>query len=53
MSYEVVTIPPFEKQLKRLAKKYPSLKSEFSDLIERLELNPLSTFKKNLVLRLQ
>jgi hypothetical protein len=40
MSYEVVTIPPFEKQLKRLTKKYPSLKSEFSDLIERLELNP-------------
>lgn len=41
MSYEVVTIPPFEKQLKRLAKKYPSLKTDFSDLIERLELNPV------------
>ena len=41
MSYEVVTIPPFEKQLKRLAKKYPSLKSEFLDLIVRLESNPI------------
>ena len=37
MRYNVLTIPPFDKQLKRLAKKYPSLKSEFSELIESLE----------------
>ena len=29
MSYNVVTIPPFDKQLKRLVKKFPSLKTEF------------------------
>jgi hypothetical protein len=40
MSYSVVTIPPFDKQLKRLAKKYPSLKKEFSDLIALLENKP-------------
>jgi mRNA-degrading endonuclease RelE of RelBE toxin-antitoxin system len=41
MKYEVLTISPFDKQLKRLAKKYPSLKSDFSDLINRLETDPM------------
>jgi mRNA-degrading endonuclease RelE of RelBE toxin-antitoxin system len=41
MSYKVFTILPFDKQLKRLAKRYPSLKREFSDLLESLEANPL------------
>jgi mRNA-degrading endonuclease RelE of RelBE toxin-antitoxin system len=40
MSYNVVTIPPFDKQLKRLAKKFPSLKEEYVNLIESLELEP-------------
>jgi mRNA-degrading endonuclease RelE of RelBE toxin-antitoxin system len=40
MSYNVLTISPFDKQLKRLSKKYPSLKKEFSELIEILENNP-------------
>lgn len=40
MSYNVVTIPPFDRQLKRLAKKFPSLKVEYADLIEKLEENP-------------
>ena len=40
MSYNVLTIPPFDKQLKRLAKKYPSLKSEFAELLESLEQEP-------------
>jgi len=40
MNYNVVTIPPFDKQLKRLAKKSPSLKKEFANLIESLEQNP-------------
>jgi mRNA-degrading endonuclease RelE of RelBE toxin-antitoxin system len=40
MSYNVVTIPPFDKQLKRLAKKFPSLKTEYANLIESLELEP-------------
>jgi mRNA-degrading endonuclease RelE of RelBE toxin-antitoxin system len=40
MSYNVLTIPPFDRQLKRLAKKYPSLKAEYAELIEILENNP-------------
>ena len=40
MSYNVVTIPPFDRQLKRLVKKFPSLKTEYANLIENLELKP-------------
>jgi mRNA-degrading endonuclease RelE of RelBE toxin-antitoxin system len=40
MSYDVFIIPPFDKQLKRLAKKYPSLKNEFAKLLASLEQEP-------------
>ena len=40
MSYNVLTIPPFDKQIKRLVKKYPSLKNEFAELLEVLEQDP-------------
>jgi len=40
MKYNVLTIAPFDRQLKRLAKKFPSLKIEFASLIKSLELNP-------------
>ena len=40
MSFNILSIPPFDKQLKRLAKKYPSLKKEFAELLERLEQQP-------------
>jgi mRNA-degrading endonuclease RelE of RelBE toxin-antitoxin system len=40
MKYNVFSIPTFENQLKRLAKKYPSLKTEFSTLVNELEENP-------------
>jgi len=40
MSYNVVTIPPFDRQLKRLVKKYPSLKVEYAELVDSLEENP-------------
>jgi len=40
MRYNVVTIPPFDKQLKRLVKKFPSLKTEYANLIESLEHEP-------------
>ena len=40
MSFNVYTIPPFDKQLKRLTKKYPSLKIEFGILIKILEDKP-------------
>ena len=40
MRYNILTIPPFDKQLKKLAKKYPSLKSDFSILIDSLQIHP-------------
>lgn len=40
MSYKVRTIPHFEKALKRLAKKYPSLKMEYVTLLDSLEQDP-------------
>ncbi len=41
MSFKVDTIPFFDKQLKRLAKKFPSLKSDLSELTDLLEIDPL------------
>ncbi len=40
MSYKVASIPLFDKQAKRLAKKYPSLKNDLAALIDRLTDNP-------------
>lgn len=40
MSYNVKTISIFEKQTKRLLKKYPSLKNELIQLIQKLKENP-------------
>lgn len=40
MSYKVKSIPKFEKELKRLAKKYPSLKNEYLQLIQSLKQQP-------------
>jgi mRNA-degrading endonuclease RelE of RelBE toxin-antitoxin system len=40
MSFEVRTIKPFERQAKRLLKKYPSLKEELFRLLESLRENP-------------
>ena len=40
MNYNVLTIPSFDRQLKKLAKKYPSLKIEYKDLIQSLKHNP-------------
>ena len=34
MSYNVLSIPPFDKQLKRLAKKFPSLKKTLLNLLK-------------------
>ena len=36
----VLSISPFDKQIKRLVKKYPSLKTEFANLIYSLEYEP-------------
>lgn len=40
MSYNVIAVPNFKKELKNLAKKYSSLKAEFSTLIGNLESDP-------------
>jgi mRNA-degrading endonuclease RelE of RelBE toxin-antitoxin system len=40
MSYRVDTTPNFEREAKRLVKKYKSLKNEISTLIESLEETP-------------
>ncbi|MDE0559290.1 type II toxin-antitoxin system RelE/ParE family toxin [Algoriphagus sp. NF] len=41
MNYEIVAIPNFRKELKKLSKKYPSLKEDFSDLIQSLQKTPI------------
>jgi hypothetical protein len=40
MAYEIYTIDYFDKQFKKLLKKYPSLKSEITELINSLKNNP-------------
>jgi hypothetical protein len=42
MSFEVRTISVFERQAKRLVKKFPSLKSELTELINQLKEKPTS-----------
>jgi mRNA-degrading endonuclease RelE of RelBE toxin-antitoxin system len=41
MSFKVTTVDSFEKQFKRLFKKYKSLKQEVEDLLVSLEIDPL------------
>lgn len=45
MSYSIGHTPIFEKELKRLAKKYPSLKSEIFSLATSLQDNPIQGWK--------
>jgi len=40
MNYEVVAIPNFQKELKKLAKKYPSIKNDFASVVHDLERDP-------------
>lgn len=40
MSYNIIAIPNFSRELKKLAKKYPSIKTDFAKLIEQLEQEP-------------
>lgn len=40
MSYKIISIPAFNREIKRLVKKYPSLRSEFSELVESIKINP-------------
>ena len=40
MSYNIIAVPNFRKELKALAKKYRSLKTDLAELFETLEENP-------------
>jgi mRNA-degrading endonuclease RelE of RelBE toxin-antitoxin system len=40
VSYKVFPTKQFEKELKRLVKKFPSLTKEFGQLLDKLEENP-------------
>ena len=40
MIYSIIAVPKFKKELKKLVKKYPSLKADFTQLIKGLESNP-------------
>ena len=40
MIYKIIAIPNFKRQLKKLNKKYPSLKFDFANLIESLLTKP-------------
>ena len=40
MSYKIFSIPLFDKQAKRLAKKYPSLKNDLAELVKKLAAEP-------------
>ena len=40
MSFSIIPIDSFDKELKNLNKKYPSLKQEYADLLDDLENNP-------------
>ena len=40
MSYEIIATPRFRSELKKLSKKFPSLKQEFIDLVNLLSSDP-------------
>ena len=40
MSYNIIATPNFSKELKKLAKKYPSIKSDYQKILDDLTLNP-------------
>jgi mRNA-degrading endonuclease RelE of RelBE toxin-antitoxin system len=41
MSYNIIAVPTFRKELKKMAKKYHSLKTDLAVLFESLEENPI------------
>ena len=40
MSYSVKTLPHFDKEVKRIAKKHKGIKADIEKLIDNLEINP-------------
>ncbi len=40
MSFEIIAVPNFQRELKKLHKKYPSIKEDFAKLVESLKQEP-------------
>ncbi len=40
MNFNIFTIPPFDRQIRRLSRKYPSLKADFNLFVNSLKNNP-------------
>jgi len=40
MSFNIIPLSSFIRELKRLAKKYPSLKQDYTNLLDEIEANP-------------
>jgi mRNA-degrading endonuclease RelE of RelBE toxin-antitoxin system len=43
MNYKIIPTSRFSRELKRLAKKLPSLKKEYASLLDELETNPTAS----------
>lgn len=41
MNYNIITTPEFDKRIKRLSKKYASIKEDFRNLLQSLQDNPV------------
>ena len=41
MNFDIIATEPFERKLKRLAKKYPSINNDLLVIVEKLEQNPI------------
>lgn len=41
MNYKIRTIPRFEKDVKKLKKKFPKIKDDLVEFIDKLSLNPM------------
>ena len=41
MSFKIIPTPPFERELKQLAKKYPSIKKDITALARQLTQQPI------------
>jgi mRNA-degrading endonuclease RelE of RelBE toxin-antitoxin system len=41
VNYKIVYTPEFEKEIKRLSSKYPSLRSDFKQFLEKISQNPV------------
>jgi mRNA-degrading endonuclease RelE of RelBE toxin-antitoxin system len=40
MSFSIISLSSFDKELKKLVKRYPSLKQDYANLLDEIEVNP-------------